>query len=175
MVPMRLDAPRARMTGDRLPISARADRSHLVLKDFTEDVSQEMSTPPATHRRTRRSPFQQFENVMLGTSAAAVVLFFTVGAASSLLHSLRQSYAGPLTSSVVMISKNVSRGDTLTSLAQRYGDPQTYLPIREEQIARINHLSGAVPLVPGQHLRIPVTSPTMIAEIERSHHAVASR
>lgn len=172
MVPLRLDAPRTRTTRERSQF-VRADRPTLVLKDLTLEEPVCEPTPP--RRRARRSPFQKFETLMLGASAAAVGAFFVVSSASSLLHSVRQSYAGPSASPVVMISKNVSRGDTLTSLAKRYGDPQTYLPVREEQIARANHLSGAVPLVPGQHLRIPVTSPAVIAEIERAHQAVASR
>ncbi len=170
MVPLRLDAPRTRTTRERSQ-SVRADRPVLVLKDLTL----EPVLPPVPRRCVRRSPFQKFETLMLGASAAAVAAFLAISGASSLLHSVRQSYAGPSASTVVMISKKVSRGDTLSSLARRYGDPQTYLPVREEQIARINHLSGAVPLVPGQRLRIPVTSPVVIAEIERAHQAVASR
>ena len=170
MVPLRLDAPRKRATRQRSQ-SVYSERPALVLKDLTL----EPALPPAPRRRARRSPFQKAESLMLGASAAAVGAFFVVSSASSLLHSVRQSYAGPSATSVVMISKKVSRGDTLSSLARHYGDPQTYLPVREEEIARANHLSGAVPLVPGQHLRIPVTSPTVIAEIERSHQAVASR
>ena len=173
MVPLRLDAPRTRTTRERLPLSSRADRPHLILTDFTLEAPS--PEPIAPRRRPRRSLFQKFETLMLGASAAAVALFFAVSGVSSLVSSARQSYAGPAAPAVVMISKNVARGDTLTSLAKRYGDPQTYLPVREEQIARANHLSGAVPLVPGQHLRIPVTSPTVIAEIERAHRAVASR
>lgn len=172
MVPLRLDAPRSRITREQsLPV--RVNRPHLVLKDLT--LEEPTCEPSHAHRRTRRSPFQKLETLMLGASAAAVSLFFAVSGISSLVSSVRQSYSGQTSSAVVMISKNVSRGDTLTSLAKRYGDPQTYLPVREEQIARINHLSGAVPLVPGQRLRIPVTSPTVIAEIERAHRAVASR
>lgn len=173
MVPLRLDAPRTRTTSDRHLLSARAGRPHLVLHDLTQEnpVSEMVAVP----RRTRRSPFQSLETLLLGASVAAVGAFFAVSAASSLLHSIRQNYAGPSAPAVVMISKNVSRGDTLSSLAKRYGDPQTYLPMRVEQIARLNHLSGAAPLVPGQHLRIPVTSPTLIAEIEQAQRAVASR
>ncbi len=69
-----------------------------------------------------------------------------------------------------MISKTVNAGDTLTGLARRYGDPNAYILAREEQIARANHLSGTAPLVPGQHLLIPVTNPTVIAQIEQNHH-----
>ena len=171
MVPLRLDAPRRWTTSQRLSQSVRADRPVLVLKDLTL----EPALPSAPRRRIRRSPFQKIETLLLGASASAVAVFFAVSATSSLLHSIRQSYAGPSAPAVIVISKKVSRGDTLGSLAKRYGDPQMYLPVREEQIARLNHLSGATPLVPGQHLQIPVTSPVVIAQIERSHQAVASR
>ncbi len=173
MVPLRLDAPRAAKVREPLSLSSRADRPQLILKDLT--LEEPVCQPIAPRRRVRRSPFQKFETVLLGASAAAVAAFFVVSSASSLLHSIRQSYAGPSAPAVIVISKKVARGDTLGSLARRYGDPQTYLPVRVEQIARLNHLSGAVPLVPGQHLRIPVSSPAMIAQIERAHQAVASR
>ena len=173
MVPLRLDAPRTRTTSDRHLLSARAGRPHLVLHDLTQKSP--VLEPSVAPRQPRRSPFQSLETLLLGASVAAVGVFFAVSAASSLVHSVRQSYAGPSAPAMVLISKNVSRGDTLTSLAKRYGDPHTYLLVREEQIARLNHLSGAAPLVPGQHLRIPVTSPTLIAEIEQAQRAVASR
>ncbi len=168
MVPLRLD-----VCDDRSRSAARSLRPQLVLKDLTKEipVTQPAKTPP------RRSSFRRLENAFLAVSVAAVLLFFFLTFALSLMHSVQQSYAAPALPSVVMIAHTVKHGDTLTRLASRYGDPNTYILAREEQIARANHLSGTAPLVPGQHLRIPVTNPALIAQIEhRFHHSlVASR
>jgi len=136
-------------------------RPQLVLKDMTTD------RPSA---RVRRSPFHRLENVMLAAAAAAVLLYFFFTFAFTLVHSVQQRYATPALPPVVMISKTVARGDTLTKLARHYGDPNVYILAREEQIARANHLAGTIPLIPGQHLRIPVTNPAVIAQIEHRYH-----
>ena len=116
------------------------------------------------------------ENLLLAAAAAAVLLYFFFTFALSLFHTVLQSYVTPTLPSVVMISKTVAPGDTLTQLAKRYGDPNTYILAREEQIARASHLAGTAPLVPGQHLRIPVTNPTVIAQIEhRYHHSLVAQ
>jgi len=160
MVPLRLD-----VCDDRSRSAGVRPRPQLVLKDVT-------AGPPSAgpSARLRRSPFHRLENVMLAAAAAAVLLYFFFTFAFSLVHSVQQSYATPALPAVVMISKTVARGDTLTKLARHYGDPNVYILAREEQIARANHLAGTTPLVPGQHLRIPVTNPTVIAQIEHLYH-----
>lgn len=164
MVPLRLD-----VCEDRAWTADCQAHPRLVLKDLTAEQ-------PSPVRR-RRSPLSRLENVFLAAAAAAVLLFFFFSFASSLVHSVQQSYTDPAHPSVVMISHTVKHGDTLSGFAKRYGDPNTYILAREEAIARANHLSGTTPLVPGQHLRIPVTNPTVIAQIEQNtHHGlVASR
>ena len=168
MVPLRLD-----VCEDRSRSASRSVRPALVLKDLTVETAAER--PAKT--TARRSPFRRLENAVLAVSVAAVLLFFFLTFAVSLVHTVQQSYAAPVLPSVVMIAHTVKHGDTLTRLASRYGDPNTYILAREEQIARANQLSGTAPLVPGQHLRIPVTNPALIAQIEhRFHHSlVASR
>ena len=157
MVPLRLD-----VCDDRpRPASVRP---RLILKDVAAAV------PSQPAPAVRRSPFRRFENVLLAAAAAAVLLYFFFTFALSLVHSVQQSYVTPAQPAVLMISKTVARGDTLTKLARHYGDPNVYILAREEQIARTNHLTGTAPLVPGQHLRIPVTSPAVIAQIEHRYH-----
>ena len=160
MVPLRLD-----VCDDRSRPAAGHSRPLLVLTDLTAERSGKNPSVPARH-----SPFHRLENVLLAAAAAAVLLYFFFLFALSLVHAVQQTYATPALPSVVMISKTVTHGDTLTGLAKRYGDPNTYILAREEQIARANHLAGTVPLVPGQHLRIPVTNPTVIAQIESRYH-----
>ena len=159
MVPLRLD-----VCDDRSRPAGVRPRLQLVLKDMTTEPS--VARPSA---RVRRSPFNRLENVMLA-AAAAVLLYFFFTFVFTLVHSVQQRYSTPALPPVVMISKTVARGDTLTKLARHYGDPSVYILAREEQIARANHLAGITPLVPGQHLQIPVTNPAVIAQIEHRYH-----
>ena len=159
MVPLRLD-----VCDDRPRPASVRPRPQLVLKDVTAAL------PCQTSPAARRSPFSRFENVLLAAAAAAVLLYFFFTFALSLVHSVQQSYVTPAQPAVVMISKTVTRGDTLTRFARQYGDPNVYILAREEQIARANHLTGTAPLVPGQHLQIPVTNPAVIAQIEHRYH-----
>ncbi len=163
MVPLTLD-----LCNDR-PAALRS-RPHLVLKDLTESVA-------PTVRRSRRSPLARAESVLFAAAAASACGYFLLSSASSLVHSIQQNYAVSALPQTVVIAKTVKRGDTLAGLALRYGDPSTYLLQREDQIARANHLPGSAPLLPGQHLQIPVTNPKVIAQIVRSSHyaLVASR
>ncbi|MGI4787440.1 MAG: LysM peptidoglycan-binding domain-containing protein [Janthinobacterium lividum] len=145
-------------------------RPQLVLKDLTTEERPRQS-------RSRRNPLMRFENAFFGTAAAAALLYFVFSFTIPIVHSVQQNYTSPLFPRSVVISKTVAHGDTLAKLAYRYGDPNTYILEREDQIARVNHLEGTAPLLPGQHLQIPVTNPIVIAQIIRSfhHHLVASR
>ena len=163
MVPLTLDS-----CNDR-PSSFRS-RPLLVLCDLTKEA-----VPPV--RRLRRSPLARVENTLLAAAALSACGYLLVSAAASLTHSIQQNYAVSALPQTLVIAKTIKRGDTLAGLALRYGNPNTYLLQREDQIARANHLPGSAPLLPGQHLQIPVTNPKVIAQIVRaSHHAlVASR
>ncbi len=167
MVPLRIDVIDVRPTAAPL-------RPRLVLKDFS---SKDLISKASPQRRTRPNPLHRLENIFAVAAAAAVLLYFVIGFGVSLFHTVQSSYVPASIPTLLMISKTVKHGDTLSRLASRYGDPNTYILDREEQIARANHLSGTAPLLPGQHLLIPVTSPTVIAQIERNYHStrLASR
>ncbi len=161
---------------DRSTDRSEALRSQpqLVLQDFTQDLSQDPTQEqPLKHCK----PFARFENVLLASAASAAIGFFLATSASSFVHSVQQNYSSQTLPQTVIISKVVKRGDTLTLLARRYGNPNTYILEREDQIARANHLTGTMPLFPGQHLQIPVTNPSVIAQIVHASHRplVASR
>ncbi len=134
----------------------------LVLKDWTHEQ-------PAL-RPLRRKASLRWDNILLASAASAAIGFFVFTSAASLVNSVEQNYRSQALPQSVTISRAVKRGDTLTSLARHYGNPNTYILEREDQIARANHLTGKVPLLPGQHLQIPVTNPTVIAQIVRSSH-----
>ncbi len=144
-------------------------RPQLVLKDYTQEQ-------PVV-RPSRRNIFARAENILLASAASAALGFFVLTSAASFVHSVEQNYTSQSLPQTLIISKAVKRGDTLASLAQRYGNPSTYILEREDQIARANHLTGTQPLLPGQHLQIPVTNPTVIARIVHFSHRplVASR
>lgn len=162
MVPLRLDICDAR------PASAVSTRTHLVLKDVTAGSG--------AHRRAQRSSVKRVESGLFIAAATAVLLYFLVGFTLTLFHAVQQSYFPSTAPSLVMISKTVGRGDTLSKFAVHYGDSSVYLPEREEQILRLNSWLRSTPLLPGQHLRIPVTNPIVIAQIESYHHTrLASR
>ncbi len=137
-------------------------RPQLVIQDFSQEQN--------TKRSPRRSLLARTENVLLASAASAAIGYFVLTSAASLVHSVQQNYSASALPQTVIISKAVKRGDTLTSLAQRYGNPNIYILEREDQIARANHLIGKMPLLPGQHLQIPVTNPTVIAQIVRASH-----
>ena len=162
MVSLKLD-----VCNDRLEMLR--PRSQLVLKDLTQSASQT--------RTPRRSPLARTENMLLAAAAVSAAGYFLLSAGFSLVHSVQQNYAAQPLPQTVVIAKTIKRGDTLASLALRYGDPNTYLLRREYQIIRANNLSGMEPLLPGQHLQIPVTNPKVIAQIVRASHRalVASR
>ena len=146
-------------------------RPHLVLRDYSPEQ------PAAPACRPRRRTFRRVENALLASAASAAIGYFVICSAASWVQSIQQNYRSATLPQSVTISKVVRRGDTLSSLARRYGNPNTYILEREDQIARANHLVGAAPLLPGQRLQISVTNPAVITQITHaSHHSlVASR
>jgi nucleoid-associated protein YgaU len=53
------------------------------------------------------------------------------------------------------VSITVQRGDTLWSIASRYGDPGEYLPRRLDRLARTNGIQPGETLRPGDVLEVP--------------------
>ena len=163
MVPVRIDLDEDR----RESLQTRRQPS-LVLQDVTE-----VSLP---RRVTKRRSARRLENVLFATAAAAVLLFFLVSFAASLWHSVQVRYS--INSAVApILSKTVAPGDTLWKYAAHYGDPNVYILDRVDKIARVNHLDSEAPLVPGQHIRIPVSNPIVLAQIQHqfSGTPIASR
>lgn len=157
MVPERINIDEIRSNGEEASFQPQ-----LVLKDYSLKAS--------PWKRTQRIIVRRVEGILALSAAISVVLFFGVGAVVSLFHNVQLSYFPSAAPSQIVITKIVMPGDTVSKFAVRYGDPTIYLPEREEQIARLNHLSGTKPLLPGQHLLIPVTNSMIIAQIEKSYH-----
>ena len=139
-------------------------RPRLVLEDCSSPISRQ-SLPRV---RTSRSASRRWESLLFGVAAAAVLLFFLASFAQSLFRTAASSYQSPLTS-VAVLPVTVHPGNTLWTYAQKYEFSNVYILDRVDAIARANHLAPDAALVPGQHLLIPVTDPTKLAQLQRLH------
>ena len=66
----------------------------------------------------------------------------------------------------VTVPVTVGSGDSLWSLARRYGSPNRYILDRVDTLAQANHLSAGDPLLPGQRLLVPVENPVELARLQ---------
>lgn len=62
----------------------------------------------------------------------------------------------------------VRSGDSLWSLARRYGDPSAAIRDRVDRLARANRLPASAVLVPGQKVAVPVLNPVEVARLRRA-------
>jgi LysM repeat protein len=69
----------------------------------------------------------------------------------------------PLTLTTPM---TVKPGDTLWSLAQKYGHSGEHIQNRVQAVAKANGMSRTSTLVPGQRLLIPVSNPIEVARLQ---------
>jgi LysM repeat protein len=124
-----------------------ATEPQLQLIDFTKR--------DAGRRRSQHKASRKFENRLFALTFGAVVLFFAVSGATSILN-LGSSLAA---ASQLTVSPTktvvVQPGDTLWQIASRYGDPNQYILDRVEAISRINHMAGDQSLVPGEKILVP--------------------
>jgi len=117
----------------------------------------DFSTGPAVSKaRAGRRKEKKLESRLFSLTLAAVVLFFVISGATSILN-LGSSLAsasqigGHPTQTIV-----VKPGDTLWQIASRYGDPNVYILDRVEAITRLNHMADGQALVSGQEIRVPI-------------------
>lgn len=164
MVPLRID-PCEDASGSRV----QNPRPRLVLQDTTEDRALTIRSAP------RKKAVLRWDNLLFTIAAVSVVLFFLGSFAGSLFHSVQAAYAPSLNVPAPVIHYTVKNGDTLWKLAARYGDPNSYMLDRVETVARDNHLSSSLPLVPGQHLLLSVHNPQVLAKIEAHSASMARR
>ena len=116
----------------------------------------DFSTGPTNRARAGHRKAKKLENRLFSLTLVAVVLFFVISGATSILN-LGSSLAsasqlgGAPTQTVV-----VKPGDTLWQIALRYGDPNVYILDRVEAITRLNHMADDQALVSGQKIRVPI-------------------
>jgi hypothetical protein len=92
------------------------------------------------------------------TSAEAVLLVLVLAltvvvAGSAIGERVLRPHSSPV------ISVTVQPGDTLWTLASRYGYPQDYILKRVDHLAAYNHLPAGAHLQPGQVIQVPVENP----------------
>ncbi len=110
----------------------------------------------AVRRRAEAWTILVFAVVIFGTLAT-----FAVRNVQSWIGATEQ--ARPLTMAVT-----VQPGDTVWSLAKRYGDPNVYILDRVDAVARANKSVTLQRLVPGQRIYVPVTNPVEVARLQRN-------
>ena len=66
-----------------------------------------------------------------------------------------------------VVTHTVKAGDSLWKIAQRYGNPQTYMPERLTDVENLNPQMFNTPLKIGQQVRVRLENPTEIAKREQ--------
>jgi len=105
--------------------------------------------------------------------AIAILTFVIVGAISSIKANI-ETALNPTAGRQYIIGVKVKSGDTLWTLARRYGAPGHYILDRVDSIARDNGLDSSTALVPGETLQVHVENPAMIAKLERSQRVASA-
>jgi hypothetical protein len=122
---------------------------------------------------TNKRRLSKSENRTLTRSVAAAVIAFFLMAFGAMMGSRYQmaqhSNAVPgVITGTVRIPMTVQPGDSLWSLAQRYGDPKAYILDRVDVLARANQMQSTSSLMPGQRIVIPVSNPGEISRLQRN-------
>ncbi len=79
-----------------------------------------------------------------------------------------QTHHAGLMVGTLRVPMTVQRGDSLWSLAKRYGDPNSYILDRVDVLARANKMSSGSTLMPGQRIIIPVSNPIEVSRLQRN-------
>lgn len=95
---------------------------------------------------------------------AAVLLGATVVAGQRLWRAV----AGPAPAAALVAPMTVRPGDSLWSLARRYGQPSMSIRDRVDALARENGLSSRSALTPGQRLIVSVANPAEAAILRQA-------
>ncbi len=81
---------------------------------------------------------------------------------------MAQTHHAGLLVGTLRVPMTVQRGDSLWSLAKRYGDPNAYILERVDILAQANKMSSRSALMPGQRIIIPVSNPVEVARLQRN-------
>lgn len=122
-------------------------------------------------RRVRLSKRRRLQLEAAAVGLAFLAGFATVGAGAVFgVRAVAASVTAPAAARPVAITLPVSvaPGDSLWTLARRYGDPDAYILDRVDDLARANGLRPGARLVPGQKLLVPVHNPVEFARLQQN-------
>ncbi len=121
----------------------------------------------------RRRSAQVRDRIWFMAASAVLIVFAIVIAFSSLQSSVSQALSGATPRSVI-VGVTVKPGDTLWGYARQFGAPGAYVLDSVDAIAKQNGLDPSGKLVPGQHLRIQVENPVLLAKLQAQPQVVAA-
>lgn len=125
--------------------------------------------PTSVVRRSRtRSRRRVSVQLYLRRAQMILVAAVIVGAAFVAGQRLWRAVLGPAPSAALIAPLTVRPGDSLWSLARRYGDPSVNIRDRVDALARANGLSSQAALTPGQRLIVSVGNPAEAAALRQT-------
>lgn len=124
-----------------------------------------VSASPNRRRTSRRKNSTSIRSAAMVAVAVCLVLF---GAIIGSRYQMSQNRTSVLTVGTLRVPMTVQRGDSLWSLAKRYGDPNAYILDRVDILAQTNKMSSASTLMPGQRIIIPVSNPVEVSRLQRN-------
>lgn len=124
---------------------------------------------PPVRVQTRRHSVRGRRHVEAGLLAGAALMALT---ALGVVSHGRSGSGFPAASTMslsspVRVPITVRHGDSLWSLAKRYGDPNVYILDRVDTLARANGFSSSATLQPGQRIIVPVGNPVELAKVQQ--------
>jgi LysM repeat protein len=90
------------------------------------------------------------------------------GAVLGSRYQMAQNHVPGIISGTLRVPMTVQPGDSLWSLAQRYGNPETYILDRVDVLAQANKMLATSSLMPGQRIVVPVSNPAEISRLQRN-------
>jgi len=133
------------------------------------------SVRSVSHIRLSRRRRLQVEAAAVGLAFLGAFAAAGVAATAGVKAVIAHASAGTSSSAssvqnfaAVTLPMTVAPGDSLWTLARRYGDPDSYILDRVDDLARANGMTAGARLVPGQRLLVPVGNPVEIARIQQS-------
>ena len=111
---------------------------------------------PIARRRARRQPVRVTLSMVEGAVLCLVVALFLVYAGTAIGEHVTRPTHPPV------ISVTIQPGDTLWTLAAKYGAPNDYILRRVDRLAAYNHLPAGKHLQPGQVIEVPVENPAYL-------------
>lgn len=133
--------------------------------DLRPSAFWQVSTFASKRQSNKRRNKVSIRRATMAALALCVILFGTIVGSR---YQSAQSHAASLAVGTLRVPMTVQRGDSLWSLAKRYGDPNAYILDRVDILAQANRMSAASSLMPGQRIVIPVSNPVEVSRLQQN-------